>query len=81
MSPLALEYDSKFRYNLDFLAGLSASKEIKNIKATKLFATNFDKKSIRCCLNIMYLHIFDLNQTYRRLTLETDVGENESHVL
>lgn len=29
----------------------------------------------------MYLHSFDLNQTYRRLTLETDVGENESHVL
>lgn len=29
----------------------------------------------------MYLHIFDLNQTYRTQTLETDVGENESHVL
>lgn len=29
----------------------------------------------------MYLHIFDLNKTYRRQTLETDVGENESHVL
>lgn len=23
----------------------------------------------------MYLHIFDLNQTYRRQTLETDVGK------
>lgn len=31
MSPLALEYDSKFRYNLDFFAGMSASKEIREI--------------------------------------------------
>lgn len=29
----------------------------------------------------MYLHIFDLNQTYLRQTFETHVRENESHVL